>query len=429
MKRPLRFAVFALAGAAACGAAGWYGLHAYRGVTEVKDEAMPTVKVTKGDVTLTVTVKGDLRGGNPETLTAPTTGGADMHLTELRTTGEPIKSGEVVAQFDTTEQEYKLKEAEADLAEAEAKILQAKAQREAQDEEDRYALSKAESDVKVAELEARRNPLLPSITAKENTLALDAAKEHFTQLSHNIANRKLTGAASIAIQEAGRNKADSQAKTARQNIEAMTLKAHRDGYVSVKLNSGGNMMFWGMTLPLFQVGDTVRPGMGVAEIPDLKNWEMSADIGELDRGHLSPGQHADISVIAMPGRTYKGSIKEIGGTTGPPWNRHASFKIRLEDPSIELRPGMSATAIITTDQMKGVLSLPAQALFESDGRSFVYLKNGASFTAKDVTLVRRNEMRVVVSGIDEGRLVALSNPTEVAKKKTSSGNAIDSMHK
>ena len=54
----------------------------------------------------------------------------------------------MVAEFDTTEQEYKLKEAEADLAEAEAHLAQAKAQNDAQDEEDRYALLKAESDVR-----------------------------------------------------------------------------------------------------------------------------------------------------------------------------------------------------------------------------------------------------------------------------------------
>ena len=218
-----------------------------------------------------------------------------------------MKTGQVVAEFDTTEQEYKLKEAEADLAEAEAHLAQAKAQNDAQDEEDRYALLKAESDVRLAELDVRKNPLLPSLTAKENTLTLDAAKDHLTQLQHNLANRKATNQAAIAIQEAARGKAESQAKTARENIEAMTLKAHRDGYVSVRQNAGGNMMFYGMVLPIFQVGDQVRPGMAVAEIPDLKNWELSANIGELDRGHLSVGEPAEISVVALPNANLQGS--------------------------------------------------------------------------------------------------------------------------
>jgi HlyD family secretion protein len=411
--------ILILAGAAT--AASWYGVRAYRDITATKDEVIPTAKVSRGDVTISVTALGDLRGGNSEMLVAPMTGGLDMHITSLRTTGEAVKSGDVVAEFDTTEQEYKLKEAEADLAEAEAHLAQAKAQNDAQDEEDRYALLKAQSDVTLAELDVRRNPLLPALTAKENTLTLNAAKDHLTQLQHNLANRKATNQAAIAIQEAARGKSESQAKTARQNIEAMTLKAHRDGYVFVRQNAGGNMMFFGMVLPTFQVGDQVRPGMAVAEIPDLKNWEVTAKIGELDRGHLSLDEPTAITVVALPGRTFKGHVKELGGTTGSPWDRHFECKVALEDPTPELRPGMSASIVITTDQMKGVLSLPAQAMFESDGRTFVYLQTPSGFTQKDVKLVRRNEMRVVIDGVSEGRFVALSNPTEIAKKKAASG--------
>ncbi len=383
--------------------AGVYSLRAYRNLTGVKQETVPTTKVVRGDVNLAVTARAELRGGNPEVLTAPLTGGSDMHLTILKTTGEEVKSGEVIAEFDTTEQEFKLKEAQADLAEAEQHLIQAKAQADAQDEEDRYALLKAQSDVHTAELDVRKNPLLPPLTARQNTLALDAARDHATQLEHNLANRKATNTASLAIQEAARGKAESQAKTAQRNIEAMTLRAHRDGYASVKQNVAGNMMFQGMVLPLYQSGDAVRPGMAVAEIPDLKNWEVSARIGELDRGHLSTGQKVAISIVAVPGRQYEGHVKEIGGTSGSPWDRHFECKIALDNPSPELRPGMSATIVITTDEMKGVLSLPAQALFESDGRTFVYLQTPRGFTPRDVTLVRRNEMRVVVTGVNQGR--------------------------
>jgi HlyD family secretion protein len=408
--------------------AAWYGMRAYHNITAPKEEAIPTAKVSRGDVTIAVTARGNLRGGNSEMLFAPMTGGLDMHLTSLMTTGEPVKAGQTVAEFDTTEQEYKLKEAEADLAEAEAHLAQAKAQNEAQDEEDRYALLKAQSDVRLAELDVRKNPLLPALTAKENTLTLEAAQDHLTQLTRNLANRKATNQAAIGIQEAARGKAESQAKTARTNIEAMTLKAHRDGYVSVRQNSGGNMQFFGMILPIFQVGDQVRPGMAVAEIPDLSNWEVSADIGELDRGHLTVGETTEISVVALPGHAFHGKVKELGGTTGPPWNRHFECKIGVNDPAPELRPGMSVNIVITTDRMKGVLSLPAQAMFENDGKTFVYVQTATGFTPKDVQLVRRNEMRVVVTGVDEGESVALANPTETAKKKAASG-ALQSLPK
>ena len=422
-------AVVVLIGCGAAAGATWYGVRAWHGITDTKQVVIPVAKVQRGDLTLTVTANGELRGGNPEVLTAPLIGGTDLHLTSLKTSGEPVKEGEVVVEFDTTEQEYKLKEAEADLAEAEQHLIQADAERQAQEEEDAYALSKAKADLRTAELDVRKNPLLPAISAKENTLALEAAQDHLKQLEHNVANRKATTDAALAIQQAGKGKAESQAKTAKQNIDAMTLRAHRDGYFSVRQNTSGNMMFYGMTLPLFQSGDTVRPGMAVGEIPDLKNWELAANIAEPDRGHLSVGQKVDVTIIAVPGRIYKGHVKDLGATGGPPWDRHFECKLAIDDPSPELRPGMSAKIVVTTDELHGVLSLPAQALFESDGRTFVYARSTAGFMPRDVKLVRRSEMRVVIDGVGEGQEVALSNPTEMEKKKAASGGALQSLGK
>jgi HlyD family secretion protein len=101
----------------------------------------------------------------------------------------------------------------------------------------------------------------------------------------------------------------------------------------------------------------------------------------------------------------------------------------LDDPSPELRPGMSAQLVVTTDEMRGVLSVPSQALFESDGRTFVYVRSGRSFAAKDVKLLRRNETRAVVSGLSEGQMVALANPVELAKKKSGDASPLKAVAK
>jgi len=415
-----------LLAAAVVGAIGWYGFRFYRSVDSAGgagQTSIPTARVKRGDLSLSITAKGDLRGSNPDVLTAPLTGGSDTHITKLKKTGETVKAGDVVVQFDTVEQEFKLREAEADLAEADQKIIQAKALRDAQNEEDRYALLKAQSDLKLAELDVRRNPILAAITAKQNDLTLKATQDRLTQLRQNLANRTATNEAAIATQEAGRGKTESQAATARRNIESMTLRAHRAGYVALKPNTSGNFFFEGMALPFYQEGDTVRPGMAVAEIPDLQNWEIGAKIGELDRGHLAAGEKVAIHIIAIPDRNFVGHVKELGSTTGPPWDRSFECKLTIDNPSPELRPGMSARIVVTTDELHDVLWLPAQALFESDGRTYVFVRTGATFTPKDVTLVRRNETRVIVSGLSEGQEVALASPLDAAKKKGTSSAA------
>jgi HlyD family secretion protein len=419
----LRPFIILLAVVSIIGALVWYGTVLYRRAAVHSQSDVPTVKVQRGDVSLSIFARGEVRGGNSQLLTAPMTGSTELHILSMSANGAPVQAGDVVVRFDTTDQDYALREAESDLAEAEAHILQAAALLQADAEEDRYALSKAKTDVALAELDARKNPILPAITAKQNDLAVTVARDKLKELEQDLANRKATDQAGIAIQQAAEGKAEAKAATARQNIEAMTLKAQRSGYVSIKQNTNVNIMFSGMELPIFQVGDQARPGMAIAEIPDLSHWEAAANIGELDRGHLAKGDKVKMTVIALPNRVFHGHVTDIGSVSGSPWDRRFECKLAVDDPSPDLRPGMSIRVEITTETMKNVLWLPAQALFESDGKMYVYLRSGATFTRKDVTLVRRNETRVVLTGLQQGQEVALANPTEAAPKKARSGTS------
>jgi len=396
--------------------------------TNMGGPEVPYTKVKRGDVTLTVNAKGELQGGNSEMLTAPMTGENQISITSIRAPGEVVNAGDVVVQFDTTEQGFRLKEAEADLAEAEQQVAQAKADSEAKEEEDRYALVAAKAAVRLAELEARRNELVSAIVARQNELALGSTRDRLAQIEQDLANRKATSEAGILIQEANRNKAKVKAEVARKNIENMTLRAKSSGYVAVQQNTNGNLMF-GMRLPLLHVGDTVRAGMAVVQIPDLHNWEMTSRIGELDRGHLAAGQKTEIEVIALSGKRFTGKVKDFGGVAGPPWDRYFDCKIAIDNPSPELRPGMSGKIVITTDVLKNVLWAPAQALFESDGRTFVYVHNADGYIPHDVKLVQRSESRVVIEGVKEGVTIALASPDQQTKKADDKGGALKAIPK
>ena len=400
-------------------AAAWGGVRLMRTLDSPKQDAIPFTAARRTSVGFTIAAKGDLQGGNSKMMTAPMTGSAQLILTELRKPGELVKQGEVIAQFDTTEETFKLREAESDLAEAEQQVLQAQNETLAKEEELNAEMIKARSDVKLAELDCARNPLISSIAAKQNDLALAAAKDRLDKLERDYPQRKAAASASIAIQEAGRKKATVQADTAKRNIEMMTLKAPVPGYVNIERNTNSNWFFPGMTFPLYQMGDSVRPGMGVAQIPDLASWEVTARIAELDRGHLSSGQAASFTVVALPDREYKGKVTNLGGTTGPPWDRRFECKLSLDNPTPDLRPGMSVQIIVETGRLDGVIAIPAQALFERDGKPYVYLKSPQGFTPQDVKMVRRSESQVVVEGLNDGQLVALANPDQKKQDKPS----------
>ena len=376
---------------------------------------LPTTRVKRGRVTITVAARGELQGGNSEMLTVPQTGGNTVAITYLREPGELVEAGDVVVQFDTTQQEYNLREAEADLAEAGQQVIKAEADGQALDEETRYQVESTTSDVKLAELEIRKNPLLAAIVARQNVLALDAANNRRHQAEQDLNNKKATAAAGVAIQQAALNKAKVMMDIAQKTIDGMTLKAKTSGYVNIQQNSNLMIAYYGMTLLPYQLGDNVNAGMAVAQIPDLKTWEVSAQVGELDRGHLTPGQQVSVAVVALAGKSFPGHVKNIGGTGGSAWNRHFECRIALDQASPELRPGMTSNLVITVESLDNVTWVPSQALFESDGRSFVYLRTPSGFMPHDVTLVRRSESQVVLTGISEGALVAMSNPDQQSK--------------
>jgi multidrug efflux pump subunit AcrA (membrane-fusion protein) len=426
----LRTLLLLLSVLAVMGALAWGAIRVVRATATTTALELPTTKVKRGRVTLTVAARGELQGGNSEMLTAPMIGGGDMAITSLREAGELVSPGDVVVRFDTTEQEYKLKEAEADLAEARQQVVKAEADSLATDEESQYAMLSAQSDVKLAELEIRRNPTVAAIAARQNEILLEAARNRLRQATQDLANKKTTSAAGVAIQQALENKAKVMADLARKNIESMTLKAKTGGYVNVQQNSNQNMMYWGMQLPPFQLGDVARAGMAVAQIPDLKRWEVSANVGELDRGHLSIGQQVTIGIVALAGKQFAGKVTNIGGTTGPPWDRRFETRISLDQTAPELRPGMTSNLVITVETLDNVLWIPTQALFESDGRTFVYARGNDGFVPHDVALVRRSETQAVVAGIKEGETVAMSNPDQQLKTgATQSGGAMKALSK
>lgn len=414
---------------AVAGGAAWTTMKLVRAATASTLAETPTTRVKRGKVVISVAARGELQGGNSEMLVAPMTGSDSMAITYLREPGELVQAGDTVVQFDTTQQEFNLREAEADLAEAEQQVIQAKATAASTDVESAYTLASTESDVKLAELEVRKNPILPNINARQNLIALEQAQNRKRQAEQDVKNKKATTAAAVAIQDAAHNKAKVTAETSRKVIESMTLRCKSSGYVNIQNNTSNQMYYSGMQLQAFQLGDTARPGLAVAQIPDLKSWEVSAQIGELDRGHLSTGQPVSVNVVALPGKSFPGHVKNIGGTAGTPWDRHFECRISLDHPAPELRPGETSNMVITVETLEGVTWIPSQALFESDSRKFVYMQTPNGFLPHDVTLVRSSESQAVITGIAEGAVVAMSNPDQQNKPANNNGGAMKALQK
>jgi multidrug resistance efflux pump len=91
-------------------------------------EEIPTGLVKRGDLDMKVYVTGELRASHSEMLTAPAIGGGALQITRLLHTGTTVTEGDMVMDFDPSEQHYKLDQNRSELLQSEQEITKARAE-------------------------------------------------------------------------------------------------------------------------------------------------------------------------------------------------------------------------------------------------------------------------------------------------------------
>jgi HlyD family secretion protein len=133
-------------------------------------------------------------------------------------------------------------------------------------------------------------------------------------------------------------------------------------------------------------GETVVEGIQNTEgstimtIADMSVVTAEVKVDETDIVNIQMNQPAEVTVDALPGKVFKGHVTLVGdqallrstgvatsqSTTGTEEAKDFKVVVTLDDPTSELRPGLSTTAKITTAHKTNVLSLPIQALTMHD---------------------------------------------------------------
>src|SRR5437588_10589904 len=249
------------------------------------DREIPTTAVKEANLQLKVFTTGALRTSQSRATTAPPIAGGTLQIITLARSGAQVHAGDVVLEFDPSQQEYNLAQNRSDLAEAEQEIVKAKADADVQTAEDQTALLKAKYAVRRAELEVSKNELVSTIDAQKNLLALDEAKRALAQLQQDIQSHTASNKSALAISEETRHKARLSMEQAEQNIKNMHITSPIDGLVVIQGNrdSTGGFFMWGMTLPDYHVGDQVNPGSSIAEVIDMSHLDVSAQVVETAR--------------------------------------------------------------------------------------------------------------------------------------------------
>jgi hypothetical protein len=303
--------LFRLLGLAILVGLGYGGYRFFKQLPE-RQEQIATAKVQRGDVVIRAFSRGELHAVRSATLLAPNLFGT-VQITRLAPVGSLAREKDLVIEYDDSERQAAIEEARLGVQQVDEQIKQVKATQAIQASQDALALLGARYDVRRAELNVQENPILDVIDAKKNILTLDQAKQALTQLEIDAKSRQDQFASQLAVYQEQRNRSLLTVTQELQRIAQTKTLSPMTGLVAIRQNRAGNFNF-GQQMPDVREGDTLQPGMPVADVLDLSEVEVWAKVGELDRANLKEGQDALLQLDAVPDKQFHGKIKAMSGT-------------------------------------------------------------------------------------------------------------------
>ena len=321
-----------------------------------------TAKVARQDLATVVSGTGQIK---PKTFVnvGATSFGRITHL--MVKEGDHVTKGQVLATVESVQPEANVAAQQATIAAAKTDINSYIAAEKTAEANVEHA--KADLEQKKLDWDRAQSLYQAGIVAKQDFDAKKAAYD--------------TDVASLAQAVAGLNQAKAQTESARGHLgtQEATLRFNQDALSkTVSIAPFDGIV---TNLPVRE-GETVVVGIQNAEgstlmtLADMSVITAEVKVDETDVVNIKVGQAAEVSIDALPGRTFKGHVTLVGdqallrstgvatsqSTTGTEEAKDFKVVVTFDETAPELRPGLSTTAKITTAQKSNVLSLPIQAL-------------------------------------------------------------------
>jgi HlyD family secretion protein len=281
-----------------------------------------TQPVTRGDLTVAVTATGTLQPTNQVEVGSEISGKIDSVLVDYNDT---VKVGQVLARIDTSRLEAQVKQSRAALSAADAKVLEAQATRTQSDAQYK----------RLTDMRAMTNDEMPSDTD------LEAARATLERAEADLANTRALVAQSRATLDAQRT-----------DLSKAVIRSPINGVVLQRSVEAGQTVAASLQAPVLFV---------LAE--DLRQMELDVDVDEADVSTVKATQHATFTVDAFPDRQFAATVEEVhfGARTVSGVVTYQTV-LTVDNSSLELRPGMTATANIVVNQVRDALLVPNAAL-------------------------------------------------------------------
>lgn len=273
-----------------------------------------------------------------------------LTLVRLVSSGAAVKTGDILAEFDRTQQVDNARDAQAKFDDLSHQVEQRQAQNRADSAKRAADLQKARADLAKAEIELRKGPLLPEIRRLAAEVRLADARERVASLEKSGGLYDTAAAAALRILELQRDRQKVGLERALRNAEKLEIKAPLDGMVALE-----NVWRSGTMGPP-QEGDQMWPGQPLLRIFDPSDMEVRVALGEPDVAALGPGARAEVHLDAYPELTFRAHFESASpaaaSALGSPIKSFAA-RFRLERSDPHLLPDLSAAVVIEPPEGAG----------------------------------------------------------------------------
>lgn len=376
-------------------AAAGAGLWAWRGRQQAAAApSYQTQAVVRGPLTVTVTASGTLQPTTQVAVGSELSGTVARVLADVN---DRVEKGQVLVALDDSRLRDQVAVSSAALAAAEAALQQARA----------TATEAADTLKRLQDVQRRSGGQVPAATEMAGA---EAAAQR--------------AAAAVASAEAGVAQARATLSSNRTNLAKATIRSPIDGVVLARSVEPGNAVAASLqAVTLFTLAE------------DLAQMKLEVNVDEADVGQVRDGQRATFTVSAYPQRSFPARIERVGygaTTTNNVVTYAADLSVKNDD--LALRPGMTATATITTVERSDALLVPNAALRYTPAAAPAPKANGSSIVSgmmprpprsggnrsagTDITQVRQvwvlenGEPKAVpvTPGVSDGRMTEVSSP-------------------
>ena len=272
--------------------------------------------------------------------------------------GQRVKEGQFLLEIDPRQLEGQLQRSVAGVAAAESGLQGARLSVQQAE----INLEQAQASLELARQNLKRQQDLwkGELTTRE---ALERAQNDVTMRETEVKARQQdikSRQQEIHTREQQIKQEQAGLSTTRYDLTQITITSPIDGIIVRRNIEEGETAV---------VGTMNNAGSNLLTVADMSVLEAEVEVDETDIPTVALGQEAKVTIDAVPDRTFRGRVTEIGNSpiqaaqnTGQRQATTFRVVITIEEDVPDVRPGFTCTAEITTATRKNVTAVPIQAL-------------------------------------------------------------------